>query len=208
MTPLQWPPAEPLATSRQAAFRNLLAEWEIAYDGERDGDACQFAAGRGLRCLEQKDGWEALLRFNRPAVLKIEDDGGRQFFVALTAVDRDTAVLKTGAQTQRVRIGELGPRWQGEFILLWRPPPAYRTTMQLGAREPLVAWLSDRLAQLEGQAAPVSGDTFDERLAKRVKVFQFRAGLVPDGIVGPQTLIHLNSAAGGRVPRLIPGGGA
>jgi general secretion pathway protein A len=205
VAPLEWPPAELPATSRQAAFRDLFAEWEIIYDGERDGDACQFAASRGLRCLEQKDGWESLLRFNRPAVLKVEDDGGRHFFAALTAVERGTAVLKTGAHTQRVLVSELGPRWQGEFTLLWRPPPAFRNGIQLGASEPLVAWLSDRLAQVEGQPPPVSGDTFDDRMAKRVKAFQFRAGLVPDGIVGPQTLIHLDTAVGSRAPRLIPG---
>jgi general secretion pathway protein A len=207
LAPLSWPPPEPLAKSRQAAFRHLFAEWGITYDGEWDGDACQFAVSRGLRCLEQKDGWESLLRFNRPAVLKIGEEAGRQFFATLTTVDRETAVVKMGTHTRRMRIGDLGARWRGEFVLLWRPPSVYRNSIQFGAREPLVAWLSDRLALIEGQAPSVSGDLFDERMAQRVKAFQFGAGLVPDGIVGPQTLIHINTAAGMQVPRLVSGGG-
>jgi general secretion pathway protein A len=207
VSPLQWPAPAVLPASRQAAFRNLFAEWGLVYAGEWDGDACRFAVSQGLRCLEQKGGWESLLRLNLPAVLLIEDDHGHQFFAALTGIDRETAVLKTGEQTQRVAIGELGAFWQGEFTLLWRPPSFYRSAIQLGAKEQLVAWLADRLAQLTGEASPPGADTFDEQLADRVKAFQLSAGLSPDGIVGPQTLIHLNAAAGVPVPRLVPGEG-
>jgi general secretion pathway protein A len=207
VVPLQWPDTESSAVSRQTAFRNLFSEWGIAYDGGKDGDACEYAASQGLRCLEQKDGWQSLLHFNRPAVLKIEDGAGRQFFAALTGVDRETAVLETGAMIQRVRISDLGSFWQGEFTLLWRPPSVYRNGIQLGAREPLVTWLSNCLARIEGQAPPAGDDLFSEKMEKRIKAFQFSAGLVPDGIVGPRTLIHINTAAGADVPRLVLDGG-
>jgi murein L,D-transpeptidase YcbB/YkuD len=44
--------------------------------------------------------------------------------------------------------------------------------------------------------------TFDEDLVQQVKRFQLKMGLVTDGIVGAQTLIYLNSAAGLGVPKL------
>jgi general secretion pathway protein A len=40
-------------------------------------------------------------------------------------------------------------------------------------------------------------------MISQVKKFQLDEGLVPDGIVGTQTLIHLNTVVDGEVPLLI-----
>ncbi|MDA8164182.1 MAG: AAA family ATPase [Desulfobacteraceae bacterium] len=196
-----WPPADSGAMTREAAFRHLFAAWGIPYDGEKDGEACRFAVSRGLRCLEQNGGWEALRRFNEPAVLQL-GEGDRRFFAALTGVDGETALLTAGAATSRVRVSDLGAAWQGEFVLLWRPPPVYRHSIRPGESEPLVSWLADRLARIDGQGPGAGGDLYDGQMAQRVKAFQLKAGLDPDGVVGPRTLIHINTAAGMQVPRL------
>ncbi|MCK4709071.1 MAG: peptidoglycan-binding protein, partial [Gammaproteobacteria bacterium] len=44
--------------------------------------------------------------------------------------------------------------------------------------------------------------TYDEKLISRVKKFQAEHGLTADGIVGPVTIIHLNTESGLNVPTL------
>jgi murein L,D-transpeptidase YcbB/YkuD len=44
---------------------------------------------------------------------------------------------------------------------------------------------------------------FDDALVRQVKQFQFAQGLVPDGAVGPQTLVRLASAADQAAPKLL-----
>ncbi len=59
-----------------------------------------------------------------------------------------------------------------------------------------VAWISNRLAALAGAAAVAAEDAvFDAALKDRVIAFQRARGLDPDGLVGPRTLIALNTVS-------------
>jgi murein L,D-transpeptidase YcbB/YkuD len=48
---------------------------------------------------------------------------------------------------------------------------------------------------------------FDNVLMHRVKEFQLARGLIPDGTVGPETLIRLATAADQTAPKLYGGRG-
>jgi len=67
-----------------------------------------------------------------------------------------------------------------------------------------VRWLRDTLALIDGgEASSGESERFDAALIERVKAFQRQRGLDPDGIVGPQTFIHLNlMALGDETPSL------
>ena len=43
-----------------------------------------------------------------------------------------------------------------------------------------------------------------DALARHVKQFQLAEGLIPDGAVGPQTLLRLSGIAVSAAPRLVP----
>jgi len=79
--------------------------------------------------------------------------------------------------------------------------------MRIGDRGPVVSWLRQQLEQAQGVDIPVSDPLdFDYALQKQVLVFQRDQGLVADGIVGKNTMIHLNTASGREgVPRLMDG---
>ena len=54
-------------------------------------------------------------------------------------------------------------------------------------------WLDERLAKVLGKQDLVTKDAvFEDELLKRVKEFQLSRGLIPDGVVGTKTFIHLN----------------
>jgi general secretion pathway protein A len=70
-----------------------------------------------------------------------------------------------------------------------------------------VGWLDKKLALI--QKRPASTKTpvlYDNVLVSQIKQFQFERNLVPDGIVGPLTIIHLNSAYNSKVPKLVATG--
>jgi murein L,D-transpeptidase YcbB/YkuD len=47
-----------------------------------------------------------------------------------------------------------------------------------------------------------SSELYDADLVREIKKFQLVEGLVPDGIVGPLTLLHINTAVFDDIPTL------
>ena len=94
-------------------------------------------------------------------------------------------------------------------MVLWRVPPQVQENIQFGQRGPAVAWLDAQLADGQGRASPSGGDpVFDEALSRRVKQFQLAHGLIPDGIVGLQTLVRLSGVSDRTAPNLLRERGA
>ncbi|HFQ80755.1 MAG TPA: hypothetical protein ENK33_05205, partial [Desulfobacterales bacterium] len=96
---------------------------------------------------------------------------------------------------------DLAQHWQGFYILVWRPPEGYGDSIRPGYRGPMVKWLAERLALIDGEEynKQAGEAAYDSGLVRRVRRLQFRYNLIPDGIVGKETIILLNTltAAGG-----------
>lgn len=197
-----WTPELIAGATEQMAFSALFRQWGVEAPAAGES-ACQVAETRGLRCLTDKGSWPVLRRLNRPAILKLYDGQNREFFAALTALKEDLATVVLGEQTLRLPLATLTSRWLGEFVVVWRPPTGLERPVQPGDRGEQVAWLNRQLVRLEGQTGPIPEVTlFDPGLELRVKRFQLASGLTPDGIAGPQTLIHLATVLDGREPLL------
>jgi len=200
---LAWPEDLPMNQSEEMAFQALLTQWGIV-DKQNSDNPCAIAQSHGLQCLHARESLSSLMQLNRPAVLKMFDDQDRAFFVTLTTIQKQTANFVIGTETKRVDVKDIALQWRGDYIILWRMPPEYKGFIQHGTKGTKVQWLDKRLAIVLGKQnlAPKEA-VFDDELLKRVKEFQLSRGLVPDGIVGPQTIIHLNSAAGTDEPILM-----
>lgn len=200
---LQWPADQPRNRSEALAFQALFKQWGLAAQPESGGNACRQAETLGLHCWSNRSGLDDLRRLNRPAVLQLRDEQSQNFFAALTALQGQTATLTIGTETRRVAVSALVSRWSGSYILLWQTPPNYRDVIRPGSRGPAVEWLSRQLALAQGRTTQgQKNPAFDDVLLRQVKEFQLAAGLAPDGVVGPQTLIHLDTALGGGSPKL------
>jgi general secretion pathway protein A len=186
---LTWPSNEPLARSKTLAYMTLLRAWGADYQG---GDVCRQAEGLGLRCRVSRGGLDELRQLNRPAVLNMHDAQGREFLATLISLGPDSATFSVGTATQAIALGALAAQWSGHYSLLWRMPAAVHGTIRPGDHGPDVAWLRGQLAQLRGGEPATNRDAvFDEALLRQVKQFQLDHGLIPDGSVGPETLIRL-----------------
>lgn len=170
-------------------------------DGELQ--PCEQAKREGLRCLVRKGNWTQLRAFNRPALLELVDDSGRHVSVVLRQLKDDRAELVIAGQRVTVDRGQIDIRWYGSFVLLWKSPVETRV-LRVGDRGAGVRWLRSQLDDQIGSTASVKDSSlFDTELERRVKLFQARHALRQDGVVGSETLIHLNShAASGDSPVL------
>ena len=199
---LEWPADEPRTRSKAMAFAALFRAWGADYAG---GDACREAESLGLRCRSARAGLDELRRLNRPAVLLMRDDQGQEFHAALVALDDKIATFSMGAETRAVGLGALAAQWAGQYTVLWRMPPDARESIRPGERGPAVQWLMRQLAQAQGRVADAGKDPlFDSALERQVKQFQLAQGLIPDGAVGPQTVMRLAGVGDQAAPKLLP----
>lgn len=200
---LQLPDALSFDKSRETAFRELFSRWKISYQEDENVPACSQAQSHGLQCLKGSGSFLHLQGLNRPAVLLMSDDQGKQYHITLNSIKKDTAVITLGSETLEVPLMDITSRWLGDYTLLWRVPPGYQDVLRRGSQNPSVKWLETQLAVIQGRE-PAAGDNLilDDKLVSHVREFQTAEGLVPDGIAGVLTIIHINTAIDNNVPRL------
>jgi general secretion pathway protein A len=197
---LEWPATYPISSSQEMAYTALYKAWGTDYQG---GNECRQAEALGLRCLTARGGLDELRQLNLPAVLFLQDKQGQKFSATLTRLDERSATFSVGAETKKVSLATVAEQWSGHYTLLWRMPPVTNKKLRPGDHGPDVEWLARQLAQLDGKTAETPRDlVFDQAMMHQVKRFQLAQGLVPDGTVGPQTMMHLTSAADKTVPKL------
>jgi general secretion pathway protein A len=200
---LQWPSGQPIELSREMAYQALFKEWNISFTAQKSGNICKQVTVKDVRCLDGSITLKALLNLNRPAVLKLFDDKGKAFYVTLKGIEGQNAFLAIGKETKTVDFREIEKRWLGDYLLLWKAPENFKGIIRPGDRGPQIAWLERSLSSPEnGKTQQRSSFLYDADLVKRVKRFQLGEGVLPDGIVGPQTIIHLINRQGTKEPLL------
>jgi len=192
---------------QQAAFRDLFAVWGI--DLPNDTDPCTFADTQGLACLQQVGDLGRLRLLNRPAVLPWQSDSGDIAFITIVSISGSTARAVAGDVQIELPLEQLSQHWMSKFTLLWRTPQAYQSDILPGTAGPSAKWLNERLSMLDPTAAGkeknqrISG-IYQGRCVRKLRQFQSDAGLFPDGVAGPRTLIQLNTQLHEPGPRLMP----
>ena len=181
------------------AFVPLFAVWGTDYDPAQ-AEPCVKAVTVGLRCLRRPGSLEDVVKLNRPAILRLGDDAG---YVTLMFIEGAVASITDQDGSREVRLDSLEAAWQGEYILLWRMPPAYTAPVHLGDSGAAVDWLTYQLDLMDGRAARLSADSrFDAALEARVRALQEANGILVDGIAGAETWIAINAFEGLGVPFL------
>lgn len=144
--------------------------------------------------------------FDRPTLVRLAAEGLPEGFAAIGALEADAATLDLIEGTRRVSLASLEEYWDGEYLMLWQPPPVGRGIIGPGSAGESVRWLRKLLSQVPELAFEATGSgTFDGALGEAVRKFQERQGLWIDGIAGPKTLIRLHNAVGmPEIPRLEP----
>jgi general secretion pathway protein A len=181
------------------AIRALSVFWRVTMG---DGDPCTLAAQQQLACFRNSGGLSQVRQLDRPVVLELTDDKGQPLYAVLKQLQGQNAVIQLETETITLPLSSLATLWRGDFITLWRTPPAFRAKLQPGQSGPVVDWLAAQMAALERAPAPSGKQVFDPALQGKVYAFQMSQGLKPDGVVGATTFMLLNHALGIEEPRL------
>ena len=184
-----------LAHDRRAAFATLFSRWRVEYPATTSGLGCEHAKRHGLACLFKTGNWTKLRRYDLPAMIELTSPTGERRYATVTALDSDSATLAFGDRQVTLPTTEIEAFWEGPFILLWKPSGAGVVSIVPGMRGTNVEWLRRTMSEVDGLRPAVwRRDVFDDELRERVIAFQRSRMLLPDGVVGEETLAHLSVA--------------
>ena len=182
-----------------SAYQALFKAWDKNYNNKIVTTACKQAKEFSLRCLHKQGNLNSLKAHNRPAVLALINSQGEMRHITITSIQDDLATVFSNNTEYTIKLSDLDQHWYGQFILLWRKPDNYSSAITPGDSGNIVNWLNNQF--VDKQFANTN-NAYDETLVEKVKAFQSQHGLAADGIVGPVTIIHLNTKSGLSVPTL------
>jgi general secretion pathway protein A len=189
-----------------AAWNHLLALWTLrAREADvRTAQRCPLQLGEGVYCLRSAGSLAKLETLRRPVVLRLSSGGREAWAVLLGSGESRVRVLLDGETVEAPRA--LFERlWLGEFHVIWRAPGFITGNLRRGDSGASVDWLAQRLVESRHLTALSPGpQSFDASLEDAVRRLQSAHGLIPDGIVGPETLLAAttHTAGGPRLRRL------
>jgi general secretion pathway protein A len=186
------------ASSIKSAYRELFELWDMPLI-EPEDNVCTQVSRFDLQCLTMIGSLRDISHLNRPAIINLEIAGTDQY-VVVTGVNDGLVGISNDLN---VKAEDLLRLWDGRFTLLWRRPPGYVRPLSRGDSGSVVEWLESQLALINNNAVTGADGIFGPILEQAVKQFQLAVGLKPDGIVGAQTWVHINSRTNANVPALV-----
>jgi len=187
------------ANSNISAYQALFGLWQENLNTNTADTACKQARALSLSCLYKQGNLNNLKTYNRPAVLTLLNNDGDMRHITISLIQDDYAIVYSDNTEYKIKLSELDKYWYGQFVLLWKKPSNYFSAITPGDNSNIVRWLKQHFDD-EGN---LQNNTYDKVLTNKVKAFQSNEGLVADGIVGPVTIIHLNTLSGTNIPTLI-----
>jgi len=189
----------------QSAFVTLFRYWQQDYQRSSGASPCERAASQGLACLYKTGTWEDIRRLNHPVILEVSLDKLKQSHIVVTQLQEQRASLEIAGKTQELSTSEISEYWQGQFLILWKPPELPVKTLKVGMTGAPILWLRQQLDAIEGKKynPATAAPRFDNALKNRLIHFQQQQGLTADGTAGDSTLLAL-SAHSPLAPLLTP----
>jgi len=192
-----------LGPTNLPAWSHLLSLWTVRAEeaDARSAARCPAALASGLYCLRGSGSLTKLSTLRRPVVMRLSADG-REAWAVLLGLSKTRARIALDGETYEISRSQLERVWLGEFVAVWRAPSFVSMPIRRGDSGVSVDWLADVLHRRDMLRPDPLGPTyFDATMESAVRRLQAAHGLVPDGIVGPETLLALTSEERGG-PRL------
>ncbi|CED58529.1 putative general secretion pathway protein A [Moritella viscosa] len=187
------------ARQSSAATQFLYKEW--GYDIALNDATCRNAQYAKLRCLQRQGNYAQLVQYNLPAVVRLLDNLGEDYYATLLSITSLGVELQLNNSHLLVSQAWFEKYWSGDFTLFWTAPSRFKNSLKQNDKGTLIRWLDRNVSAALGEEA-LSGTRFDAILMKKVIRFQQQAGLTADGIVGPQTMMTVVHYADSTVPKL------
>jgi general secretion pathway protein A len=188
--------------NRESALMDLSRLWKIDPPLSGSGSVCSQVKEYGLACYRDSGSIGRLLTLNRPAVLDLRTDNGKNLYVTIKNLKNGVATVIHNGMELNVPLEKIEPLWFGKYTIIWRMPPEYKRDITRGARGLVVKWLDEQMASILNRPVRKDEPVYDDAFIREIKKFQMQHGLKPDGIAGKKTLIIINTYAGTDAPLL------
>ena len=141
---------------------------------------------------------------DRPGIVVLKKSSGLTKSQLLIKVDDTSMHLLENSQTVLLDRQVFEEQWTGTYVYLWLPPKDFIFLQADDVNKPALSWLQAKLGALsEDSYNIISGGRYTEAVQQQVIKFQRQQNILPDGIVGPQTLMRLNQLTDETIPRLF-----
>ncbi len=177
--------------SMNGAILQLAKIWDKSIANTID---CKEIKTTGIYCLFGKSSWNNLKALNRPVIMEFTRPKSEKVYALLVGLEKhDKPVFYIDKKTS-FPLEQVLNHWNGYYLMLWEPPISAVTTVSPKTSSAAVLWIRNHLATHKKGTTTKSNSTyFDNSLKKVVVKFQKNKHLIPDGIVGPKTFIHLKN---------------
>jgi general secretion pathway protein A len=190
-----------------SSYQELFKIWNQYYDTKTLMTACEQAETYSLSCLHTQGNLKSLKQHNRPAILTLINNQGETRYLTIASIHNNHATVFSNNTAHTIRLSDLDKYWHGKFVILWRKPGHYLSAITPGHSGKIVSWINEKLSIINNNTiSETVKNTYDDELADKVKAFQLQHGLIADAIVGPVTILHLNTQSGINVPSLTKKG--
>ena len=182
-------------TGRVAVFRGLAQAWDVELPKQILNSVCNELSSNGVRCARVSS-WGQLLRFNRPAILVLEQKN-QLHRVIVFRIEEQTARVLLGENVVSVPVAELQSRWNKTGTVFWRPGDTNSDLLQEGdVSDELPAVRVKMNNVLSSLNMPilrnVESAVFDAELVQKVFALQSRFSILADGKIGVETYLLMN----------------
>ena len=145
-----------------------------------------------------------LTAVDRPGIVVLKKSSRLTKSQLLIKVDDTFMHLLENSQTVLLDRQVFEEQWTGTYVYLWLPPKDFIFLQADDVNKPALSWLQAKLGALsEDSYNIISGGRYTEAVQQQVIKFQRQQNILPDGIVGPQTLMRLNQLTDEKIPRLF-----
>lgn len=194
--------------SAPSAWNRLLSLWVLRAEeaDSRSAARCPLQVAPSVYCLKGRGTLSKLNTLRRPVILRLSEGRGEAWAVLL-GTGRERARVALAGNTFDVAREDLERAWNGDYWAVWRAPPLPDGTLRRGDKGGAVDWVRERLLDTGDATFDTMGPAYyDAAMDAGVRRLQAAHGLVPDGIVGPETLFALDARdeEGPRLRRSLP----
>lgn len=187
-----------LDQQHRLVWRTFADLWQDGEAAPAIATACDGIAGAGFACLRDHGNWSRIRNLGLPVILVLQ--GELPKLLVLQGFTEDGLLVGPGDKPLEVSRDAIENLWLGEYLVAWPQAPDWPVQIQEGESGPAVDIILDMAAFAEPAWRGNGG--FNSDFESWLRTFQRRNGLHADGIVGPNTLIHL-MAPTIETPRLV-----
>jgi general secretion pathway protein A len=192
-----------LDRQHNSAWQVLAELWHDRGGAHAIQSACDGAVRTGFACVRDHGSWSRIRQLGLPVLLVLSSEQPR--LLVLRGFDGGTLLVGAGDSPTDVTRDAIEERWLGEFLVAWPQAPDWPAEIRRGESGAAV----DIVMEMAELAEPAwrGGAEFDAEFEGWLTAFQRRNGLKADGIIGPNTLIHLMAPTISEPRLLLDSGG-